>query len=215
MTKFKKILRFAVISVIALVVCVLVIDITVSTTVKKQMYNDVKSIPHKKVGLLLGTSKYVKKGWVNLYYKYRIEAAVKLYKAGKIDCILVSGDNSTKQYDEPNTMKRDLIARGIPEGRIFLDYAGFRTLDSIMRCNVVFGEKDFTIISQPFHNERALFIANRKKIKAIAFNAKEVPRAYSYKVQLRERLARVKMMIDLMFNKQPKFYGSKIEVTIP
>lgn len=206
----KSILFFLLRAVLAVVILIIATDIIVSRSVKDQLYSSASSTPHKKVGLLLGTSKYVKKGWVNLYYKYRIEAAVKLYKAGKIEYILVSGDNSTKQYDEPNTMKKDLIARGIPEERIFLDYAGFRTLDSIMRCYIVFGEDDFIVISQAFHNERALYIANRKGMNAIAFNAQGVPRSYSVKVQLRERLARVKMLFDLIAGTQPKFYGPKV-----
>lgn len=211
----KKVWRFTIALLLLILASIYIIDAVVSTSVKKQLYSSTLETPHKKVGLLLGTSKYVKGGRVNLYYKYRIEAAVKLYKAGKIDYILVSGDNSTKQYDEPSTMKKDLIARGVPSDRVYLDYAGFRTLDSIMRCATVFGESDITIISQPFHNERALYIANKKGIKAIAFNARAVPRKYSIKVQLRERLARVKMVLDLVFNKKPKFYGAKVEVEIP
>lgn len=208
----KRIIGFILRGVLALLVFIFAVDYWVSYSVRKQMYSDIQQIEHKKVGLLLGTSKYVRSGQVNLYYRYRIEAAVKLYRLGKIDYILVSGDNGTMQYDEPNTMKRDLINAGVPSERIFLDYAGFRTLDSIIRCHAVFGEDDFIVISQPFHNERALYIANRKKIKAIAFNADEVPRSYSVKVMIREKFARVKMLFDILLNKQPKFYGPKVEI---
>jgi SanA protein len=177
-----------------------------------QMYSDVTAMPHNKVGLVLGTSKWGKDHRVNLYYAYRIRAAVGLYKAGKVDYLLVSGDNKHVYYNEPETMRADLIAAGIPPDRIVMDYAGFRTLDSILRCKGVFDETEVTIISQPFHNARALFIANRKGLKAIAFNAKDIPGQYSLKTQARERLARVKMILDLMFGKEPKFYGPHIRI---
>lgn len=208
----KKIARISLILIAILLILVFVTDYWVSKSVKENLYTNVYETPANKVGLLLGTSKYTVGGHVNLYYKYRINAAVELFKSGKINFILVSGDNGTMQYDEPNTMKKDLIAAGIPEDKIYLDYAGFRTLDSIMRCKYIFGQSSITVISQPFHNERALFIAHRKNIKAVGFNAKEVPNGYSVKVRIREKFARVKMMIDLLFDKQPKYYGTKIEI---
>jgi SanA protein len=109
------------------------------------------------VGLVLGTSQYLKNGYLNWYFKYRIEATVELYKKGKIDFILVSGDNSHKNYDEPTAFKNELIKRGIPADQIYLDYAGFRTLDSVVRAKEIFGQTSITIISQKFHNERAIY----------------------------------------------------------
>ena len=188
------------------------VDRWVQYSTKKQMYDGVASIPHRKVGLLLGTSKYGPHGWVNYYYKYRIAAAVALYKAGKIDYILVSGDNGHRSYNEPAMMQADLIAAGVKPERIVLDYAGFRTLDSILRCRDVFGQDNMTIISQPFHNARALFIANRHDMHAIAFNAQDVSSNMSMKVMVREKFARVKMMLDLMFGKESKFYGPQINI---
>lgn len=181
---------------------------------KEQLYTQVDIIPERKVGLLLGTSKYIKKGEVNQYYQNRIEAAAALYKAGKIRFILISGDNATKAYNEPETFKKDLVALGIPADRIVLDYAGFRTLDSVERCKAVFQEDSITIISQEFHNLRALFIADHKNVNAIAFNAKAVGENYGFKTQLRERLARVKAVLDIyILNTKPKFYGEKIEIS--
>lgn len=199
-------------SIPVVILTVFVIDYWVKAATKAQLYSDVQALPHKKVGLLLGTSKYVGSGWINLYYKYRIAAAARLYKAGKVEYILVSGDNSHKEYSEPEMMQADLIAAGVPPERIVLDYAGFRTLDSILRCKAVFDEDDITIISQRFHNERALFLANRKGVKAIAYNAQDVPKQWSIKVMAREKLARVKMLLDLTFGKGPKFYGPKIKI---
>lgn len=173
-------------------------------------YNSTDSIPVNKVGLLLGTSKYAVKGGINLYYKYRIDAAVELYNSGKVTFILISGDNSTKAYNEPQTMKDDLIARGVPANHIYLDFAGFRTLDSVVRCQTIFGQDQITIISQPFHNERAIYLAYEHGIKAIGFNAKEVTVSYGWKTRVRERIARVKMFFDLWFGVEPKFGGDKI-----
>ena len=177
----------------------------VSYKAKELNYNDVDNIPKNKVGLLLGASKLAPSGNINLFYKYRLDAAVALYKAGKIDYILVSGDNGRKGYDEPTDFKNDLIAKGIPAERIILDYAGFRTLDSIVRAKEIFGQNAITIISQKFHNERAIYIAQHFGIDAVAFNAKDV-----YKIPVREYLARTKASLDVMFNVQPKFLGEKI-----
>jgi len=189
-----------------------VVNYIVVANTRSQIYSDVNKIPKNKVGLLLGTSKFKDraKKIVNVYYQNRIDAAVALYMAGKIDYIIVSGDNSAIYYNEPLLMKNDLIAKGVPANRIFMDDAGFRTLDSILRCRYIFGEDNFTIISQEFHNERALYIANHKKIHAIAFNAEKGDAFFSE--QFREKQARVKMMLDLLFNKQAKIYGEQIEI---
>lgn len=177
-----------------------------------KIYNSASEIPYNKVGLVLGTGKFLSNGSINLYYQNRIDATLELYEAEKIKFVIISGDNSSKDYDEPSTFKNDLIKLGIPEDKIILDYAGFRTLDSIIRCQKIFGQDKFTIISQEFHNQRALYIANKNGIDAIAFNAKDVNVYYGIKTQIREKLARVKMMIDLFFGKEPKFLGDKIQI---
>lgn len=187
-------------------------DLIVKYSAKTKLYQSIKDIPANKVGLLLGTSKILANGRINLYYQYRIDAAAELYHANKIQFILASGDNGNTEYDEPTLMKEDLIAKGVPANKIHLDYAGFRTLDSVVRCKEIFGQEKITVISQPFHNERAIFIAKRKGIDAIGYNAKDVSLRYGKKTQLRERLARVKMMLDLVFGKQPKFLGEQIKI---
>jgi SanA protein len=210
--KTKKRLRMLAILGILIIAVIFATDRWVTSSTKAQLYSDVTLIPHNKVGLLLGTSKFLQNGRVNLYYLYRMEAAVALYRAGKIDYVLVSGDNGQKEYDETSTMQADLIAMGIPKERIFMDYAGFRTLDSVLRLKKVFGESAVTIISQPFHNQRAVFIANHKDISAVAYNAKDVSRNSGFKTQLREKFARVKMLLDLALGMNAKFYGEKIEI---
>lgn len=216
MKRLKKILKtIALVGVLIVTLLLLLIfgaDRLVEISASEKVFNSTKEIPYNKVGLLLGTAKKVRGGHINLYYKYRIEAAVELYNAQKIDFIIVSGDNATRYYNEPSTIKKDLINKGIPAEKIFLDHAGFRTFDSVVRCKEIFGQNSFTIISQQFHNERALFIAKHKGINAVGFNAKNVNVRHGYKIKLRERLARVNMVIDLIFGKKPKFLGEKIEI---
>lgn len=168
------------------------------------------AIPRNDVGLLLGTSPKLKNGNNNLYFDYRILAATVLYKSGKIKYILISGDNRKKDYNEPEEMKNALIQKGVPESAIYLDYAGFRTLDSVVRAKEVFGQSRLTIISQRFHNERAIYLAEQNGIDAIGYNAKDVNAYAGLKTNARELLARVKMFIDLAVDKQPHFLGKKI-----
>ena len=175
-------------------------------------YWNLKEVPKNKVGLVLGTSNRLVGGGPNPYYTNRIKATLELYKAGKIDFVLVSGDNGSQYYNEPNVFKKDLVKGGIPAERIFLDYAGFRTLDSMVRAKAIFGLEDVTIISQKFHNERAIYLAEKKGLHAIGFNADGISLNQGLKVQIREYFARVKVFIDLALNTQPKFFGEKIEI---
>ncbi|MFA5619724.1 MAG: ElyC/SanA/YdcF family protein [Weeksellaceae bacterium] len=169
-----------------------------------------ESIPGNKVGLVFGTSKRVRGGGENLYFKYRMEAAYRLFEAGKIDFIIVSGDNSIPEYNETRDMKKHLMKLGIPEEKIVEDFAGFRTLDSVIRAKEVFGQDSLTVISQKFQNERALFIAKNNDIYALGFNAEDVPENYGKMTMTREYFARVKALLDVyILKKMPKFYKEK------
>ena len=184
----------------------------ITNAAEGKTFSNINEIWKNKVGLVLGTSKKLVGGLPNPYYTFRIQAALLLYQSDKVDFILVSGDNSTTYYNEPQTFKNDLVKGGIPEDRIFLDYAGFRTLDSMVRAKEVFGLDSVTVISQKFHNERAIYLAEKKGLVAIGFNAADIAMKYGLKVQLREYLARVKVFIDLLFNTGPKFYGERVEI---
>lgn len=210
-SKIKKIKLLLLLSLLLLGMITLSNAVIEMQTQGKTFVN-VNAIKHNKVGLVLGTSKILKNGNINLYFKYRVKAAVKLYKNGKIDVILVSGDNSNKAYDEPTDFKNELIKQGIPEHKIYLDYAGFRTLDSVIRAKAIFGQTSITIISQEFHNERAIYIAKNNGIEAVGFNAKDISGRLGLKVKLREYLARTKVFIDMLFTVQPKFLGEKIKI---
>jgi len=197
--------------IVLLIFIIWLCNFWVEQSTRKQVYSDAATIPTNPVGLVLGTSKYLVGGVENPYFTNRIKAAVLLYKERKIKHILVSGDNRLKEYNEPRYMLKALIAQGIPEKDITMDFAGFRTLDSVVRSKEVFGQSSITIISQKFHNQRALFLANHRAVQAVGFNAKDVPLTRSLKTRLREPLARCKAVLDiLVLNKQPKFLGEKV-----
>ena len=194
------------------IIIVLVSNYSIETYVKGKTFFNTSKIEKNKVGLVLGTAKTLRSGYVNQYFEYRIRATVELFKSKKIDFILISGDNSTKDYDEPTDFKTELIDRGIPADKIFLDYAGFRTLDSVVRAKEIFSQESITIISQQFHNERAIYLAEKHGIDAIGYNAKDVSAKYGIRVKIREYFARTKVFIDILFGVEPKFLGDKIEI---
>ncbi|MEX1189543.1 MAG: ElyC/SanA/YdcF family protein [Bacteroidia bacterium] len=170
-------------------------------------------VPHARVGLLLGTSKYNRSGNPNLFFRYRIEAAAELFKTGKVDYLLVSGDNRTLSYNEPRDMRKALLKRGIPDSAIYMDFAGLRTFDSVLRCKQVFGQQSFIIISQRFHLERALFIAHNEDIQAVGFAARDVNDPSGWTSGLREVFARSRAVLDVyLLNTKPRFLGEPVQV---
>ena len=174
-----------------------------------RLHTEPGTLPVRKVGLVLGCAE-------NLYFHNRIHAACTLYNAGKIHFILVSGDNHTKTYDETTAMKTALIQRGIPADCIICDYAGFSTIDSVVRAKAVFGQQEITIISQPFHVRRALFIAKRKQIDAVGYCAPDVTVSIGARTQLRETFARVKTILDLyLLHRKPRFLGPPVQIGNP
>lgn len=200
-----------------LAVAFLVMGVIVNRSVDKmaegRCYSSVEDVPYRRVGLLLGTSRLTRQGYENPYFYYRIDACAELYHAGKIHRILISGDNSRKDYNEPADMKNALVERGVPADSITLDYAGFRTYDSMVRAKKVFGQDSVTVISQDWHNERAVYIANRVGVDAVAFNAEDIAiRSIALKFRVREWLARTKMAFDLLFLHEPHFLGEPIEI---
>ncbi|WP_039850117.1 SanA/YdcF family protein [Grimontia indica] len=195
--------------VVASLVAIAAMDFWVTFQAKDRIYNSVDNTPNRHIGLVLGTSKYIGRT-LNPYYTYRIEAAQELYLSKKVEVMLLSGDNAHRSYNEPWTMKRDMLKAGIPDDRIFLDYAGFRTLDSIIRAKKVFDADEFTLVTQAFHCERALFIADYYDIDAICLAVPSPGGTAGMKIRARETLARVKAVLDIyVLNEQPKFLGPK------
>ncbi|MGF1682927.1 SanA/YdcF family protein [Photobacterium minamisatsumaniensis] len=202
-------LRMSAIFFIIVISSILLIDKWVSTQASARIFEAPSDIPSRSIGLVLGTSKYIAKS-LNPYYTYRMDAALTLYELDKVNVLLLSGDNAHRSYNEPWTMKRDLLKAGIPSQDIVLDYAGFRTLDSVVRAKNVFEADHFVIITQRFHCERALFIAQRNDIDAICLAVPEPNGLAGIKIRIREVLARIKAIIDLyVLDMQPKFLGPK------
>lgn len=177
------------------------------------VYENAGDVPPLKAALVLGTAKNLRSGNPNLYFTYRMNAAKELYDAGKAGVFVLSGDNSRSSYNEPQDMHDALVAMGIPDSIIHLDYAGFRTLDSVVRMKEIFGQDEFIVVSQKFHNERAVFLAQNYGLRVYGYNAEDVPvMRSSIKTKIREKFARVKVFVDIIFNKQPKFLGEQIEI---
>jgi len=199
---------------IVTLIAVVFIDSSISQQAQSRIYNDIKKVPVKKAALVLGTAKYMVGGGKNYFYVYRIRAAAALFKAGKVKVIVVSGDSSTKYYDETRKMKKDLIKAGVPSKYIILDLLGMRTLDSVVRAEAIFDLKDYIIVSQKFHLERAVYLAKAKGQEVIGFVAKDIPGSTAaYRMKAREYLARTKAFLDVyILHTKPKFDGKKVKV---
>lgn len=181
---------------------------------RDRMFDRVEDVPARPVALVLGTARRVGP-YENLYFTYRIEAAAVLYHAGKVRHLLVSGDNHRHGYNEPEDMQAAWIERGVPASAITKDYAGFRTLDSIVPAKEVFGQRELVIVSGQFHNYRALFLCRRHGIDAVAYNARVVPASQSVRTYIREWFARVKAVLDVyVLWTRPHFLGPAIPLPV-
>lgn len=200
-------------SILALVM--VISDRMVDHAAKDRLYDKVEDVPHRKVGLVLGTSPISTwNGRRNYYFDYRIKSAADLYNAGKVDWLVVSGGdyrNTENGYDEPVAMRDSLMKQGVDSVRIILDYDGTRTLNSIAKMRDVYRQDSIMIISQEYHNERALYQAKHLGIDAIGFNAKTPGRRRSWwRNRGREVLARVKLFIDIARGEQPDIKESMV-----
>lgn len=200
---------------LASVLLVLVLNQWVVRSVDQRVYADLAKLPQNDICLVLGTGKYLASGNLNLHFQARMDTAARLYREGKVKHLLLSGDNHRVGYDEPTDMKESLMARGVPAEAMTLDYAGFRTLDSVVRARAIFGCEKLTIVTDDFHAHRAVFLAEHKGIKAIAFTSAKVQVNLSLRSRVREVAARVKAVADLyVLHTKPKFLGDKIEIRV-
>lgn len=206
----KKLIRGFLMIIASLMAFILLSNLWIVYSTSDRIYKSISEVPAKKIGLVLGTTHRLKTGQDNPYFTERIRTAAKLYKQNKVEHFILSGDNNTIYYNEPLKMQTALIEAGVPESAITLDYAGFRTLDSVIRCKEVFGQDQIVIITQEFHSYRALFISDYYSIKAVAMVANNAPFPSSFSVIFREVIARPKAVIDLyILKKSPKFLGEK------
>ena len=171
--------------------------------------DEIGSVPVQRAAVVLGCVKTLPNGLDNLYYARRISVAAELYKAGKVRCLIVSGDNHAKGYDEPSDMKDSLVAAGVPAEHIVCDYAGFRTLDSVVRAKEVFGLDSFLVVSQRDHVRRAVFLARGFGADAYGYAAPDVNGRYSIKTTIREQFAKLKAVLDVVIRRKPKFLGTQ------
>lgn len=210
---FKKILKLLIYSSLSILLIVTICNMVVFNSTKNQLYNDVKSIPKTKVGIVLGTSRLLRNGTKNLYFSYRINAAKLLFESKKVSYLILSGDNRVDEYNEPKDMHDALIALGVPDSCLILDYAGLRTFDSMVRSKEVFGQDSIIVISQEFHNARAVYISNKIGLTAFGFNAQKVTTQQAVKIKFREYFSRTKCILDLyILNTKPKHLGKKIKI---
>ncbi|MFH1496605.1 MAG: ElyC/SanA/YdcF family protein [Verrucomicrobiota bacterium] len=173
-----------------------------------QLFTELDAIPARDVGVVFGAAPYLRDGRANLHFAYRIEAAARLYHAGKVRHLLVSGDNHRRDYDEPSAMKAALVAKGVPAGAVTCDYAGFRTLDTVARAKDVFGLSSCILVTQRYHNTRALEIARAYGIDAVGYCTREVPTRHSIRTEIREVAARTLAVLDLyVWHRGPRFDG--------
>ena len=203
----KKLMLVVIIIMTVILVLMLISNQIVVNNAEGKAFSEIDSVKYNKVGLLLGTTPQARITKVkNYFFIYRIDAAEQLYRAGKIEKILISGDeHSLDGINEPECMRDSLVARGIPAEDIYLDGKGYRTINSVINANKVFGLKSFTIISQEFHNERALYQAEHLGLDVEnlqAFNAKMPTSRRAYLTSIREYFARVKMFWDLLTYKE-------------
>lgn len=213
MTIRRKAILILLVGAIACVLSIIAAAALVRRAARGRTYQDTAAIPHRRVGLVLGCAKYLSDGRANLFFRNRIHAAARLFRAGKVDYLLVSGDNHVAGYNEPADMKDSLVESGVPAERIYCDFAGFRTLDSVVRAKEIFGQTDLTVVSQAFHNQRAIFIARSRGVDAVGFNADGVAGCNGLRTRCREQFARVKTVLDVyLLRTQPRFFGEKIRI---
>jgi len=206
-------MRWTLVGVAALCAGVWLCNVWIISATESRVYENLSAVPARDVALVLGARRTTPDGrWSNPHFAHRIEAAAALYRAGKVKRLLVSGDNHVRGYDEPSDMRDALVAAGVPVEAVVLDYAGFRTLDSVVRAKEVFGQTRLMVVSERFHNYRALFICRHYGIDAVAFNAQPVSLRVSRWPAVREWFARVKVVLDLyVLRTRPRFFGEPVK----
>ena len=178
------------------------------------MASDPTALPTVDVALVLGAAPIGPEGGPNRYFEYRLDAAAALWRAGKVRYLLVSGDRRPPDYDEPSAMHGGLVARGVPAERIYRDFSGVRTLDSILRAEEVFGQKRLIVVSQPFHLARAIFLARQEGIEAWGLAARDVERPYRIFTTLRRYPSALRAYYDVWFGTPPRRGGKPIVIGV-
>ena len=204
----KKLMRAVALLLLLFLGFILYANLTAVWAGRGALHDDLEDVPKRSVGLVFGTTNKIGKR-DNLYFNYRMEAAAELWKAGKVELLLVSGDNRDKYYNEPVLMRDALVELGLPFEKIVCDYAGLRTFDSVVRAKKVFEVPDVTFVSQKFHNQRAAYLAKKYGMTFSGYNARDVEEG-GFKTRVREVFARVKMWLDVnVLDTQPRHLGER------
>ena len=205
MKRRRQILYFSIAILVILAIIVALCNISVDRNAEGRTFSDINDVPTMQTALLLGTNPKTRDGKrPSSFYLARINATAELYKHGKFRQLIISGDRR-EGYDEPQTMRHDLIERGVPDSIIMMDGQGYRTLLSLRNSKQYFGIHDMIIISQKWHNERSIFLADKMNIKAVGYNADDVHHPRAIWTHIRELLARVKLFIDLYVTHREDF----------
>lgn len=217
MSPKKKRILFRVVMLPLLVIgaFILFCNLWVVLSTNSRVYDSIDDVKSNPIGLVLGTAKKVAPTSPNPHFEHRMAAATELFRENKIKHLLVSGDGGSKYYNEPRDMTAKLVSLKVPAQAISSDNSGYRTLDSIIRAKEIYGLDKLTIISDGFHVNRALFVARKMGLDAIAFSSRPVKLKYSLNTRLREYLARVLVVLDLyVFNTQPDHLGDPVSIVI-
>jgi len=205
MKRRRQILYSSIAILTILVIIVALCNISVDRNAEGRTFSNINDVPTMQTALLLGTNPKTRDGKrPSSFYLARINATAELYKHGKFRQLIISGDRR-EGYDEPQTMRHDLIERGVPDSIIMMDGQGYRTLLSLRNSKQYFGVHDMIIISQKWHNERSIFLADKMNIKAVGYNADDVRHPRAIWTHIRELLARVKLFIDLYVTHREDF----------
>ena len=209
--RLRRLMGCALAGAVAFLACA---ELLVTRTATGRVFETADGMPPADVALVLGSSRTLADGRANYFYTARLDAAAELFRLGKVRGIVVSGDNSRSDYSEPDDMKADLVARGVPARFITCDYAGLRTLDSVRRVSRVFRQRSVIVVSQRSHVERAIFLARADGLEITGCAAAAAPRWWQVRLRLREVLARGAAVLDIALGRGPKHLGRPEPVTL-
>lgn len=209
----KKYMTITGLILIGIFILVFAINYFVIQTTKTSIFSQNK-IQAMHTGIVLGAGiRY--DGTLSDILKDRADTAIELFQAGKIEKILVSGDNGTMEHNEVVPTQKYLISQGIPKNIIFLDYAGFDTYDSMYRAKHIFHVKSAIIITQNFHLARSVYLCQKMGIECVGTSADKHHYIKIAQFTMREWISRVKAVWEILIKAKPKFLGEIIDINTP
>jgi SanA protein len=195
------------------VLCAVALVAWVDISSERYIYTQQGHLEKAQVALVLGAS-VTSRGTLSPVLKERADLAARLYQSGTVSKILVTGDNGTLEYDEVYPVGKYLLALGIPQEDVFLDFAGFDTYSSMYRARDVFDVTSMLVVSQRFHLSRALFIARSLGLDARGVDASALGERY-FASAVREVPASLKAVFDVLTGRLPKYLGPQFPVSGP